>query len=88
MSNGDIGTYSYGTLTPNRPIRQHNQQQRATSHSHLTPGGMRNRSGYPEGEDDEVLKGEGEFSEEVDDRTDWMRSGRQGKATVASCVSK
>lgn len=39
-------------------------------------------------EDEEVVKGEGEFSDEVDDRTIWMRNGRQGKATVASCVSK
>ena len=53
---------------------------------------MRNRVGYSQPgdheEEEEILKGEGEFSEDVDDRTDWMRSGRQGKATVASCVSK
>ena len=52
---------------------------------------MHNRTAYEAAgsdEDDEVLKGEGEFSEDVDDRTIWMRNGRQGKATVASCVSK
>jgi hypothetical protein len=49
---------------------------------------MRNRYEAAGMGEAEVLKGEGEFSDEVDDRTDWMRSGRQGKATVASCVSK
>jgi hypothetical protein len=51
---------------------------------------IRNRPAYEAAGDgdDEVLKGEGEFSDELDDRTDWMRSGRQGKATIASCVSK
>ena len=93
-------TYSYGTLTPPAQrtpskARQQRQSSSLAPSAFDTPtsrsGGMHSRTAYEAAgsdEDDEVLKGEGEFSEDVDDRTIWMRNGRQGKATVASCVSK
>jgi hypothetical protein len=103
MTTGPAATHSYGTLTPTAQRTPSRGQRQPDHHLHpsspystpiqnrIPSGGMiRNRPGYEAAGDgdDETLKGEGEFSDELDDRTDWMRSGRQGKATIASCVSK
>lgn len=40
------------------------------------------------GSADSDIVQEGEFQGDIDDRTPWMKSARQGKATIASCVSK
>lgn len=95
MTTKPADTYSYGTLSPSAqrtPTKARQQRQTSLRPStYDSPGGMRNRPAYEAAgmdEDEEVVKGEGEFSDEVDDRTIWMRNGRQGKATVASCVSK
>lgn len=81
---------SYGTLSP-AATPQRSSRTHLSSPLLGTPTLLNGRPGMSGGsssfEDEDVLHGEGEFNDEVDDRSLWMRRGRQGKATMASCIS-
>jgi hypothetical protein len=94
-STGAQKSRSYGTVTPAKPHQIAPSTQRLngmvfdtpSQHAHNQPDSGCLSDGEAFGEEDDLFGPSG-FEDQVDDRTLWMRNGRQGKATIGSCVSK